>query len=757
MNLPFVLILLASIAFAQLDTGLLEDNTWVNLQAGGTTLPTNGSNWMYENDFKSDPFYGYFLLGPGHVVHPQDCNWYPFDPIKNKWTKLDPPVRPVRQCMSSFCVNSQDTVILQFGGAEASHQLSQGSFDAAYMSIIQGGARGHGMWAYSFNRNEWYHMRGPTVLPGQRFALFPQYDPVHDVALGPAGNGLVAYSFHANAAVNMGNGFTCAPFNYSSAVDTRRGLLYIINATGLWQYNPDTDVWTRMAGMAPGYLAAAPGEDGPGLNMLAYDEVNDILLYVGEDLAYGAPVINTWIFKCDSLIWEKQAPAAAPREPGFLAYNRALNCFMLMGGEAASIVRGAGTTGIWMYRYRRGPGPFADLARAPEANLDVTNGSAALSWPRINEPGVTGYNIYRAPANPFPKNFVKLNSSPVADTFYTDASAVSAASYSYRVCAVKNGAEGRLSRHQYTRPGRVLNTVASVEESTLVKVSWDANPEKGIVGYNIYRTRGAAIYTAPLSSSYTKLNASPVNALEYGDDVDLKDGVARGYVVTAVNAFGVESGVSGECTTFPNPPEFAYTIPVAGKMKMGWQPPRRTKILGINFYRVLGEKQNTAGLLTDTVTTGWDLPPVTGGDGYSLQGKTYLLRAVNLLGQEGFNTDQISPVNSEFGFGVATPAQRFNYASYRTGNVSVEGNLQTTVENPGLTVFPNPFNPVVRILLPQGLEKGASVRIFDLSGKRVADLAGSTAWNAAGCASGVYVVVAEKNGISAKKKIIYSR
>jgi len=127
---------LAALSSGQLDTAGLSDNQWVDKSPLDLTLPINGSNWMYEGDLKSHPFYGFFIMGPGHVIHPQDCFFYPYDPIRNKWTKLNTAVRGPRNCLSSFCISSQDTAILWWGGAERSHQLSQGNFAADYRSII---------------------------------------------------------------------------------------------------------------------------------------------------------------------------------------------------------------------------------------------------------------------------------------------------------------------------------------------------------------------------------------------------------------------------------------------------------------------------------------------------------------------------------------------------------------------------------------------------------------------------------------------
>jgi hypothetical protein len=87
----FFLVFSASLAFSQFDTAGMQTNTWINVLPGSGTLPINGSNWAYENDLGAFPLYGFFIMGPGHVVHPQDCYWYPFDPLTNKWSVIKSP------------------------------------------------------------------------------------------------------------------------------------------------------------------------------------------------------------------------------------------------------------------------------------------------------------------------------------------------------------------------------------------------------------------------------------------------------------------------------------------------------------------------------------------------------------------------------------------------------------------------------------------------------------------------------------------
>jgi len=198
MRFLFLICCLTFPLFAQLDTSTLNDNTWVNLWGTSSALSITGGNWAYENDFGSHPHYGFFIMGPGHFVHPQDSYFYPFDPVKKTWSKIDSPRRTPRRCMSSFTMSSQDTMIIHMGGAEANHQLSQGSWTSGYSALDLGGKRGVKLWAYSFNRNRWYNMDGPVTQPGIVNNALPQYDPVHDIVLQSQGNSTWLYNFQSN-------------------------------------------------------------------------------------------------------------------------------------------------------------------------------------------------------------------------------------------------------------------------------------------------------------------------------------------------------------------------------------------------------------------------------------------------------------------------------------------------------------------------------------------------------------------------------
>lgn len=102
------------------------------------------------------------------------------------------------------------------------------------------------------------------------------------------------------------------------------------------------------------------------------------------------------------------------------------------------------------------------------------------------------------------------------------------------------------------------------------------------------------------------------------------------------------------------------------------------------------------------------------------------------------------------------------YKYAQTGSKAESPSVAPGAAKSGLSCSPNPFNPAVTLRLSGALEKGASVKVFDLSGGLVADLTGkmrgnSASWNASGRAAGVYLAVARKGNLAATERIVFSR
>lgn len=106
--------------------------------------------------------------------------------------------------------------------------------------------------------------------------------------------------------------------------------------------------------------------------------------------------------------------------------------------------------------------------------------------------------------------------------------------YAYRVVAVNRlGVEGGPSPYRLTIPGAVEQVFSKEEGDEAARLKWQANREKGIAGYLVYRHDGR--YD---KEPITRLTAEPIVATEFTDAKAGKD--TRRYEVVAVDALGQE-------------------------------------------------------------------------------------------------------------------------------------------------------------------------------------------------------------------------
>lgn len=144
--------------------------------------------------------------------------------------------------------------------------------------------------------------------------------------------------------------------------------------------------------------------------------------------------------------------------------------------------------------------------------------------------------------------------------------------------------------------------------------------------------------------------------------------------------------------------------------------------------------------------------------GYYLTGDTaYLHRAVECMKVLA----SLSNIYKDF----ASEYRNVSLATFYFGDSSVvpaEKKSPSLSLEDGLTVFPNPFNPEITITLEGDLDKAASLKVYDLSGRLVEELTarvngGKVTWRKPGLASGIYVIRVEGAGISIARRIILSR
>jgi fibronectin type 3 domain-containing protein len=195
-------------------------------------------------------------------------------------------------------------------------------------------------------------------------------------------------------------------------------------------------------------------------------------------------------------------------------------------------VQGAGSN-TFLIKWQRTPKPPKDVtAKAGE-------GSIELSWTK--EEGIS-YNIYRVSDNVYPLE--PVNPALITTGSFTDYGLENGKRYKYEVRSVRvEGVtrwEGEGTTVEATTvdrtPPAVPSGLVGTKKDNGVLLSWTANAEKDLLGYNVFRSA---------AGKTEKLNKEPLAEPSF---FDAAPGAARyvSYYVTAIDKSGNESGPSRE-------------------------------------------------------------------------------------------------------------------------------------------------------------------------------------------------------------------
>lgn len=173
-----------------------------------------------------------------------------------------------------------------------------------------------------------------------------------------------------------------------------------------------------------------------------------------------------------------------------------------------------------------------------------------------------------------------------------------------------------------------------------VTLSWAANTESDLGGYNVYRSTSSG-------SSYSKVNSALVTSTGYVDST-VTNGTKYFYVVRAVDTSTNESPNSNETSATPTAAQDTTPPPVPAGLNatsgnasasLTWSPVSASDLAGYNLYR----GTTTGGPYTTKVNTS-----LIGGTTFNDTGLTngssyfYVVRSVDTTGNESGNSNQTS-------------------------------------------------------------------------------------------------------------------
>jgi len=252
--------------------------------------------------------------------------------------------------------------------------------------------------------------------------------------------------------------------------------------------------------------------------------------------------------------------------------------------------------------------------------------------------------------------------SPTTTLTDTGPGIVNGTLYFYVVSALNSAGESANSVEVSARPNippAPPTGLTAAAGNTRVSLSWNANTETNLTGYNVYRSLN------PVGPFSLKVNGSLLATPSF-TDTGLTNLTTYFYIVRAVNNSNEESGNSNGASAKPNVPPSppSSLLAFAGNLQvtLNWANNPETNITGYNVYRSLvsgGSYVKVNATLVPTSTYA-DMG-LSNGTPYF-----YVVRAVNDSGEESGNSNEA----------VATPMP---LPAAPTGLTATPGNAQVTL------------------------------------------------------------------------------
>ncbi len=312
----------------------------------------------------------------------------------------------------------------------------------------------------------------------------------------------------------------------------------------------------------------------------------------------------------------------------------------------------------------------------------VSTGDASgvhLDWASNTEADLAGYNVYRSNSAGGP--FTKLNGALLSNSNYVDTTAPVGVTSFYQVTAVDTSSNE--SAPATTNAVRLSNdTTAPAAPSGLVatdtaggiQLTWTANSENDLAGYNIY---GAS----SLNGTYTKLNTSLLAAPSYLDAAAVVG--TTFYHVTAVDTSSNESAFAATSASHAAASS-AFTYSDIGS------PTPAGSSVTVTPNKDFNVSAGGNDVYANSDTFGYLYQQVTGDFDFAVQ--LSALSNPSSLAKAGLMARETLAANSRNAFVYATPST----GGYRFTSRGTTGG-STTAAGSGTSTFPNDWLRMQRV------------------------------------------------------------
>ncbi len=267
------------------------------------------------------------------------------------------------------------------------------------------------------------------------------------------------------------------------------------------------------------------------------------------------------------------------------------------------------------------------------------DGQVSLDWADNGEGDLASYSVYRSTTQ---GSGYALLAADLGPSDYVDAGLTNGTTYYYVVTAVDAignesafSAEASATPQDMTPPAAPQGLQAVAGDGT-VDLSWIANGESDLAGYDVYRGTSSG-------SHPDKLNAALLVAATFSDTTAV-NGTTYYYVVTAVDTIGNESDDSNEASatpqdaTAPAAPQNLQATGGMGQVALDWNDNAEGDLAGYNVYRSLISGSDYAQVNGSLVTTShWVDSGLSAGVTYY-----WVVTAVDLSGNESAASTEAS-------------------------------------------------------------------------------------------------------------------
>lgn len=665
-------------------------NQWVLLTEQAPTC-------VAENEIAWDSGARRMIWDGGHLarLYPQSNYTFLYDPVEDRFTESHAAVRPERRCQSHMAYLELERRTIVTDGGAGHGTIPSGGVGGDYRRVFYADPRGP--WLYDSAADNWEDCRTlpPLWLRAKHAPVC--YEPGSDAVFGLRGTNLCIYLPRSNRVIlrslppelwqgRLSHGLAADPLHRKLVVfgggggfawvkpkagqtvlEARREAYERMAKNDTWVYDIVADRWSLCEskirpprGMPMDFELRGQlrWHDPSGTILLAQSGVD---AYVPDRLSWDP--LGLWSFDVATGQWTRVPLAAAGRRPGsagLTAYARELDLFLLAGGHYGEPEAGNPnprlTSGrqVWSCRVQVPGRKTAPVPPPRRITVTTTPEGPLVEW---SAAAGEEFDVFRAVAEPLPGAYELLTRAPAKGGLFLDRTAAPGRVYAYAV-ALK-GSEQR-SLPACNQPWRPSGLLASVESANKVILRWKANQERDLAGYLVYRAKGGEVE----KGSGRLLNAALVTEPRFTDTlVDLSDEVICSYWVTAVNRAGIESGAAPIAYTAPDAPTDLSTPEGVGPQGgmgerltyvVSWRWPRDVQVAGFNVYGAVEVPDGSSPELRRKTWTKLTEAPLAAREFIYADPKEgtpcrySYVRAVNMLGQEGFCTDIVSPTDRRF-------------------------------------------------------------------------------------------------------------